>query len=253
MNMLIKWSPEQIAKIKDLYDKGSSISAIAKEFTVSRSTIAGVMNRNRDLFPKSTSYVAKTPRNWTKEELEEMLNLYKTGTLLEHIAKRFGVVRQTISKVIANHPEMFPPRETPRSYYARVTPRANEFKQTSEQTSKDTMETLFDRPLDNDVVNPKVSSSRKSRWEPPKMKTPPSFPAAIKHEDLPDFYRRKIPKTKIPGYGVELVFLDKNACRNPIVEDNDTVGRYRFCGKPRTEDTPYCSSCSKILLRPKVA
>lgn len=59
----VPWSKEDIARAADLWKAGQSISQIGTVFGVSRSSMAGIMNRNRDLFPKSNTVGVKRKKN----------------------------------------------------------------------------------------------------------------------------------------------------------------------------------------------
>ena len=241
------WTPDKISKVKDLWELGKSLTDIGAIFGVTRNVISGVMNRNRDLFPKKKTNVTRIARRWKKDELERMAEMYKSGMLIENISKNFETSRATISSLVHRYPDLFPLRETPRSNYTRTKNLGSNLR---------IIDT--DEPLDNllkleDYEKPKKRSaySRVRATNNKQSVTKAAiydFPKAIDFDNLPEFYRDRIQGETLPGYGVELVFIGKDDCRNPIVEDQETVGKFRFCGKPRNPLTAYCTECSRKLL-----
>lgn len=236
------WTPEIIRQALDLHNKGKTLSEIAKALDVTRSSVSGMMMRNRDLFPKQRDInIAGPRRQWTEDELVKMEELYRSGMPIHDIGKHFGASHITVTSVMNRRRDRFPLRETPATNFSKRAPKSLITSTKFEEALPSGVE--IEETLLLDDFKKQARKTRKVK--PPEIIT---MPAAVK--DLPPFYVKRMKyNDKAPELGKELVLLDKEDCRYPISEDAETVGRWRFCGKPRNLTSSYCDGCNRKMQR----
>ncbi len=123
------WNDQKIGIMSALWQAGETITLIAQHFGVSRSTISGVIMRNRDMFelrvdengkpltkrPKSSGGVnkARNPK-WSEAQFELAIRLWDEGKSLRAIGAEMGLSASTVSFVTANNKTKFRPRQRTR-------------------------------------------------------------------------------------------------------------------------------------------
>ena len=83
-------SPATVDDIVEAYQAGASISRLAVEFDVHRTTVSGHLDRNG--VPHHSEHTA-----WDDDILRQAAELYATGLSLADVAHRFGVDAQTVA------------------------------------------------------------------------------------------------------------------------------------------------------------
>ena len=83
-------SPTAVVDLVEAYQAGASISQLAVEFGIHRTTVAGHLDRRG--VPRHSRKTA-----WDDEIITQAAELYGTGLSLTHVAHRFGVDAQTVA------------------------------------------------------------------------------------------------------------------------------------------------------------
>jgi len=83
-------SPTAVADLVEAYRAGATISQLAIEFGVHRTTVAGHLDRHQ--VPRHRERTA-----WDSGTLEEAAELYASGRSLADVADRFGIDAQTVA------------------------------------------------------------------------------------------------------------------------------------------------------------
>lgn len=116
------WTPEAIQDCATRWKNGESSSQIAASIGVSRNAVLGVMNRNRDMFPK----LGTTTRNGIpKAVIEKASRLWKENLSVEVIALEMGMTKGQISGMTKRNRDKFPQRENKRGSITLHTVRAH--------------------------------------------------------------------------------------------------------------------------------
>lgn len=89
-------TPDEEGQWADLYRAGSSVSQIAKQFGVSETTVSAHL-RNIGIKMRKGF---ETNRKITDEQINEWIELYKSGLSTPHIAKRYKVSSTTVLKYL---------------------------------------------------------------------------------------------------------------------------------------------------------
>ncbi len=110
----MKWDDRSIATASSLWASGKSVTDLARHFDVSRSTISGMILRNRDKF-ENRSRAPVQRIKWSDEQIKQASALWKEGRSVREIAEILGVPHTTANSVIyRNQKDMFPVRATTR-------------------------------------------------------------------------------------------------------------------------------------------
>ena len=83
-------SPTDIGDLVEAYRAGATISQLAGDYGIHRSTVAGHLDRQR--VPRHNEQTA-----WDDEILSEAAELYAAGLSLANVADQFGVDAQTVA------------------------------------------------------------------------------------------------------------------------------------------------------------
>ena len=83
-------SPSNIADLIAAYDAGATISQLAAEFGIHRTTVAARLDRHQ--VPRHRERSA-----WDDDTLNEAAELYATGLSLADVAHQFGIDAQTVA------------------------------------------------------------------------------------------------------------------------------------------------------------
>ncbi len=83
-------SPTDIGDLVEAYRGGATISHLAVEFGVHRTTVAGHLDRRG--VPRHSEQ-----RQWGEESLQQAAGLYATGVSLADVAHQFGIDAQTVA------------------------------------------------------------------------------------------------------------------------------------------------------------
>mgnify|MGYP001819105620 CR=1 FL=1 len=83
-------SPTQLADLLDAYRAGATISQLAIEFGIHRTTVAGHLDRHG--VPRHSEQSA-----WTDDTLREAAEMYAEGLSLADIAAEYGIDAQTVA------------------------------------------------------------------------------------------------------------------------------------------------------------
>jgi len=83
-------SPADIDDLVDAYQAGATISQLAVEFGIHRTTVAGHLDRSG--VPRHSEQTA-----WDDEILKQAAELYATGLSLADVADKFGIDPQTVA------------------------------------------------------------------------------------------------------------------------------------------------------------
>lgn len=83
-------SPTAVDGLVNAYRAGATISQLAVEFGIHRTTVAGHLDRNG--VPRHSEQTA-----WDDEILKQAAELYATGVSLADVADKFGVDAQTVA------------------------------------------------------------------------------------------------------------------------------------------------------------
>jgi hypothetical protein len=126
----IKWDERTINTASSLWDSGKTVSDLARHFDVSRSTISGMILRNRAKFkarndesgkplverPKSSSGGANKSRNpkWSETQYELAVKLWDEGRSLRYIGAEMGLNASTVHFIASRNPDRFRPRQRTR-------------------------------------------------------------------------------------------------------------------------------------------
>lgn len=126
----MKWDERTINTASRLWDSGKTVSDLARHFDVSRSTISGMILRNRTRFkaridengkhltkrPKSSSGGVNKGRNpkWSEAQFEVAIKLWDEGRSLRYIGAEMGLNASTIHFMVSRNPERFRPRKRTR-------------------------------------------------------------------------------------------------------------------------------------------
>lgn len=105
-------SPADIDHLVDAYQAGATISQLAVEFGIHRTTVAGQLDRHG--VPRHSEQTA-----WDDELLKQAAGLYATGLSLADVAERFGIDTQTVANRFRRAGVPVRPR---RGWAARVHP-----------------------------------------------------------------------------------------------------------------------------------
>jgi len=110
----VQWNEGNIATASKLWAGGKSITDLATYFHVSRSTVSGMIMRNRDKFDNRSR--SRHPRiKWSEEQIERASALWKEGLSVREIAEDLGVPVTTANSVVyRNHKDRFPARSITR-------------------------------------------------------------------------------------------------------------------------------------------
>lgn len=106
-----QWTPDVIQDCAERWKNGESSSQIADALGVSRNSVLGVMNRNRDMFPK----LGTTTRNGIqKAVIEKASRLWKENMSVEVIALEMGMTKGQVSGMTKRNRDKFPSRQNKR-------------------------------------------------------------------------------------------------------------------------------------------
>jgi transposase-like protein len=100
-------TPEEKAKILNMYRFGSSIADIADEVHYSTARVYQVLRVYREVVPKRRN-IAFDP---TAEERETIERMFAKGASVKAMARELGVQRTSLQYYLANHRQEFPPRK----------------------------------------------------------------------------------------------------------------------------------------------
>ncbi|MCD1644305.1 hypothetical protein [Aurantimonas coralicida] len=103
---MTKWSDDEISWAAAHWADGGTYAAIAKTFGVSRSAIAGLVDRNPDRFVRRRKI-----RLAIVERLDVVAPLWRAGLPAREIGERTGLARNQIYDLARAHPVRLPPRE----------------------------------------------------------------------------------------------------------------------------------------------
>lgn len=110
----MKWDDRSIATASSLWASGKSVTDLARHFDVSRSTISGMILRNRDKF-ENRSRAPVQRIKWSEEQIDQASTLWKEGRSVREIAEILGVPHTTANSVIyRNQKDMLPVRAVTR-------------------------------------------------------------------------------------------------------------------------------------------
>lgn len=110
----MKWDDRSIATASSLWASGKSVTDLARHFDVSRSTISGMILRNRDKF-ENRSRAPVQRIKWSDDQIKQASALWKEGRSVREIAEILGVPHTTANSVIyRNQKDMFPVRAVTR-------------------------------------------------------------------------------------------------------------------------------------------
>ncbi|AJY44682.1 GcrA family cell cycle regulator [Martelella endophytica] len=113
----MNWATERLAAAAEMKRAGHSYAEIAEEFGVSRSAIAGIAKRNRDLFPPETQAAkqaeaeavsASARFQWTDALIAQAARLKGERRSAREIGRQLGCSPSCVTKMMAAHPELFP-------------------------------------------------------------------------------------------------------------------------------------------------
>ncbi len=108
----VEWNDSNISTASKLWADGKTVSALAEYFNVSRSTVSGMINRNRDKFKTRGKVGGNTRINWTDEMVDRAAALWKLGNSVRKIAAAMGQPSSTVGSIVfKNHRDKFPKRE----------------------------------------------------------------------------------------------------------------------------------------------
>lgn len=126
----IKWDERTINTASSLWDSGKTVTDLARHFDVSRSTISGMILRNRAKFKarndetgkplakraKSSGGVnkARNPK-WSEAQYELAVRLWDEGRSLRYIGAEMGLNASTVHFVTSNNPDRFRQRKRTRA------------------------------------------------------------------------------------------------------------------------------------------
>lgn len=92
----LDWTPEQIDKLKALFELGHTYEEIGEKFGVSRNAIAGKVARMRLTRVKPAKQPATRPEPfWTPERVETLVAMFAAGESNGAIGKALGCSRNT--------------------------------------------------------------------------------------------------------------------------------------------------------------
>lgn len=119
------WTPDAIQDCATRWKNGESSSQIASTFGVSRNSVLGVMNRNRDMFPKLGT---TTRHGIQKAVIEKASRLWKENMSVEVIALEMGMTKGQVSGMTKRNRDKFPSRHKERGSVSLHTIRAKPMK-----------------------------------------------------------------------------------------------------------------------------
>jgi len=120
LNTPFSWNDINIARAKELYEKGYSYNQMAAVLGTNRGSISGFANRNRNLFPKrggrgkpAVIVVANTKVrfDWGPEAIFKASEMWKEGKLCREIGLELGCSQTSVESFVQRHREHFPIRE----------------------------------------------------------------------------------------------------------------------------------------------
>lgn len=118
----MRWTGEMIHFAAALHRNGESYDALAKRFSVTRGSIAGMASRNRDLFPIADKAAEAEIRDlrrkqrkpwrfeWTPEIRRLARDMWRNGHTSRAIAAAIGCSHVTVARYALANPKDFLPR-----------------------------------------------------------------------------------------------------------------------------------------------
>ncbi|KEA07148.1 GcrA family cell cycle regulator [Rhizobium rhizogenes] len=118
-----KWTDETMQTAADMWSKGHSGTEIAEKIGVSRNSMLGMADRNRERFPSRLKRPSphlgvkkNKPRlEWTGERLMKSAALWARNTTIPDMAKIMDVSRSAMFDAVKRYPHHFPERVRPNS------------------------------------------------------------------------------------------------------------------------------------------
>ncbi|CAM3841307.1 GcrA family cell cycle regulator [Agrobacterium radiobacter] len=106
----IKWDDRSVATASSLWASGKSVTDLARHFDVSRSTISGMILRNREKF-ENRSRAPVQRIEWSEQSIDKAVALWKEGRSVREIAENLNVPTSQANAVIyRNYRDRFPVR-----------------------------------------------------------------------------------------------------------------------------------------------
>lgn len=125
----MKWTPAKLREAAAMKRDGCTYGDIAAHYRVSRSSVLGIANRNRDLFPKedeseraaryeqlrggesAPAAPAGSRFQWTDALRTDAARLYAEGQNARQISEAMGCCYSSATKMIAANPDLFPKKK----------------------------------------------------------------------------------------------------------------------------------------------
>lgn len=131
-----KFTEHEIAIAERMWRDGDSAHKIAAALGRGRSSVMGIMNRNRDRFPKKGGPSSMGGGiKWTDAEIEKAAEMWAAGSSSDDIAEAIGRTRRAVEDKAMMMRERFPKRASKKASKPRTVKRSNAGTSTSRDRS----------------------------------------------------------------------------------------------------------------------
>lgn len=106
----VEWNDQNISTASKLWASGQTVTDLSNYFAVSRSTISGMILRNRSRFEERGAPKSRNS-GWTEAQFTKAALLWTQGESYHTIGSALGAYPSSVRHTILKNPDRFPPRE----------------------------------------------------------------------------------------------------------------------------------------------